>query len=105
MYSLRQEVLADIKDAVAFYKDFIHSDQPSLNLYLSPRDAFIVDRIGQVPDSWEFNVWWDWGGLDSIDIKVPGFDLDRFNPDAFNRQAIEERYLSGWVLYIRRNVA
>ena len=95
VFTLWQEVLADIKDAVALYKDLIHSDQPSLNLYLSPQDVFIVDHLSQVPDSWEFNVWWDWGELDSIDIKVPGFDWDRFEPDAFNRQAIDERYLSG----------
>lgn len=84
-----------MKDAVGFYKDLIHDDQPSLNLHLSPQDVFVVDRIGQVPDTWEFNVWWGWGQLESIDIKVPGFDWCDFNPGAFNRQAIEERYLSG----------
>ena len=84
-----------MKDAVGFYKDLIHDDQPSLNLHLSPQDAFIVERLDQVPDTWEFNVWWDWGELDSIDIKVPGLDWESLTPDAFNRPAIEERYLSG----------
>ena len=84
-----------MKDAVEFYKDFIHDDQPSLNLHLSPRDAFVVEHFGQVPDTFEFNVWWDWGEMDSIDIKVPGFDWDSFEPDTINRQIIEERYFSG----------
>jgi hypothetical protein len=89
-------VLADNKDGVRFYKDFIHEDQPAFNLHLSPQDVFIVDRLGQVPDTWEFNVWWDWGELDSIDVKVPGSDdWDCFEPDEFTRQTIEERYLSG----------
>ena len=90
-------MLADIKDGVNFYKDFIHDDQPSFNLHLSPRDAFVVERLGQVPDSWEIDVWWDWGELEHINIKVPGYDWDRFNP-TINRQAIDERYFSGYVI-------
>ena len=88
-------MLADIKDGVGFYKDFIHDDQPAFNLHLSPQDVFVVERLGQVPDSWEINVWWDWGNLDNFDVKIPGRMWDTFNPSTVNRQIIEERYLSG----------
>ena len=64
-------------------------------MHLSPRDAFVVERLGRdVPDSWEFDVWWDWGQLDHINIKVPGFDWDQFQPADFTRETIEARYLS-----------
>ena len=94
-YFSMQEVLADIKDGVRFYKDFIHDDQPAFNLHLSPRDVFAVERLGQVPDSWEINVWWDWGVIENFDVKVPGRMWDSFDPSTVNRQIIEERYLSG----------
>ena len=80
---------------MTFYKDFIHDDQPAFNLHLFPEDVFVIDRVGQVPDTWEFNVWWDWGEIDTFDVKVPGRMWDSFDPSTVNRQLIEERYLSG----------
>ena len=88
-------MLADIQDGVRFYKDFIHDDQPSFNLHLSPQDTFVVEHLGQIPDSWEINVWWDWGKLGTLDVKLPGHMWDSFNPNTVNHQIIEERYLSG----------
>ena len=89
--TIPKEVLADVTDAVNLYKDFIHDDQPALNLHLSPRDKFVVDRLGEVPDDWEFDVNWDWGVLEEFSIKVPGFEWEEFDPDSVNREAIEER--------------
>jgi len=93
--TIPKEVLANVRDAVNLYKDFIHDEQPAFNLHLSPQDTFVVDRIGHVPSDWEFNVTWDWGSLNSFGIKVPGYEWDELNPSTVSRQAIEERYLSG----------
>ena len=88
-----KEVLADIDDAITFYKDII-ADAPSLDLLISSRDKFVVDRLGQVPNDWEFMVVYNWGALEDFLIKVPGHDWERFDPDTITREKIDARYFS-----------
>ena len=92
--TIPKEVLANVEDGVSLYRDFIHPDQPAFNLHLSPRDVFVVERLGEVPPDWEFDVSWDWGELDEISIKFPDFDeWESFeNPSTITRQAVDDAF-------------
>ena len=93
--TIPKEVLANVHDAVSFYGDVITEDSPSVILPLSPHDKFVVDRLGQVPDDWEFTVEFDWGELESFDVKVPGHEWESFDPSTVNRETIDKRFFSG----------
>ena len=88
-----KEVLTDIDDAVTFYKDII-ADAPTLDLLISPRDKFVVDRLGQVPNNWEFMIVYDWGTLGDFLIKVPDRDWESFDAETITREKIDARYFS-----------
>ena len=95
-----KDVLADIDDGVTFYEDII-AEAPRLDLYISTHDKFVVNRLGQVPDDWEFCLNFDWGTLENFCLKVPGFKWDSFNPDTVTRKQVDERYSSGRLAVIK----
>ena len=95
-----KDILADIDDGVTFYEDVI-AEAPRLDLYISKRDKFVVNRLGQVPDDWEFCLLFNWGKLDDFLVTVPGFQWDSFNPDTVTRKQVDERYSSGRLAVIK----
>ena len=95
-----KDVLADIDDGVTFYEDII-AEAPRLDLYISTCDKFVVNRLGRVPDDWEFCLNFDWGTLENFCLKVPGFKWDSFNPDTVTRKQVDERYSSGRLAVIK----
>ena len=95
-----KDILADIDDGVTFYEDII-TEAPRLDLYISTHDKFVVNRLGQVPDDWEFCLNFDWGTLENFCLKVPGFKWDSFNPDTVTRKQVDERYSSGRLAVIK----
>ena len=92
--TIPKEVLESVEDAVSLYRDFIHPDQPAFNLHLSPRDVFVVERLGEVPPDWEIDVSWDWGEMDQISIKFPGVDEWEcfYDPSAITRQVVNDAF-------------
>lgn len=74
--TIPKEVTSKVTDALDLYRDFIHEDQAAFNLYLSPEDKFVVDRLGQVPSDWLFALNYDWGELSEFSIQVPGYEWE-----------------------------
>ena len=95
-----KDILADIDDGVTFYED-VNAEQTRLDLEISKRDKFVVNRLGQVPDDWEFCLLFNRGELDDFLVKFPGYDWDSFDPDTVTRKQVDERYLPGPIAVIR----
>ena len=95
-----KDILADIDDGVTFYEDII-TEAPRLDLYISTHDKFVVNRLGQVPDDWEFCLLFNRGELGDLCLKVPGFQWDSFDPDTVTRKQVDERYPPGRLAVIR----
>ena len=98
-----KEILADIDDGVTFYED-VNAEQTRLDLEISTHDKFVVNRLGQVPDDWEFCLLFNRGELGDLCLKVPGFQWDSFDPDTVTRKQVDERYPPGrlaviWVTF------
>ena len=83
-----KDILDDIDDGVTFYEDLI--DKNGFGLEISTHDKFVVNRLGQVPDDWEFCCF-----SGDFLVKVPGFKWDSFNPDTVTRKEVDERYPPG----------
>ena len=95
-----KDILADIDDGVTFYED-VNAEQTRLDLEISKRDKFVVNRLGQVPDDWEFCLLFNWGELDGFLVTAPGFQWDSFNPDTVTRKQVDEWYSSGRLAVIK----
>ena len=88
------EVLAKIHDSVTFYRDII-ANSADVNLNLSPKDKYVVDHLGHVPNDWKFNMEFLWGEMETFAVKVPGNEWDIFIPSTVSREVMQKRYFSG----------
>ena len=62
-------------------------------LLVSPRDKFVVDRLGAVPDDWEFWVEFCDGELeDCVYVRVPGHDWEDFDSDTLTKDGICQKF-------------
>ena len=97
--TIPKEVLANVSDALDLYRVVIKESDVgqtgSINFNLSPQDKFVVDRLGQVPSDWLFDLVLITGEVTDFSIKIPGFEWDTFDLNSLTRELVEERYLSG----------
>lgn len=93
--TIPREVLVNVSDALDLYRVVITDSKAGylgrINFNLSPQDKFIVDRLGQVPSDWYFDLSLQDGRVDELAIQIPGFQWENFDPDSVTREAVEER--------------
>lgn len=69
--TIPREVLINVDDALDLYRVVINNSKAGwgrINLCLSPQDKFVVDRLGQVPSDWYFDLVFLEGELDDFAV-------------------------------------
>ena len=81
--TIPREVLVNVSDALDLYRVVITDSKAGylgrINFNLSPQDKFIVDRLGQVPSDWYFDLQLQDGRVDELAIYTnPWISMGKF---------------------------